>query len=319
MPVSKKKTASKSTSKSKATTKAATKAKATTTKAATTSNAATPAKAKSVAKPVFNKNLVIGVIIVAIIGGYLIGKFGSSSVSDSADSEVKSSGLDSNKRIRTVGDVEEVVSKWIAANPKAILESVTNMQRQAAENQKKDAVKNISKKQKELYKDKTSGQHAPRGYNATIVEFFDYNCGYCKKVNKTVEQLIASDKKVRVIYKEFPILGAASTEMSKVAIAVQLSNPKAYVKFHNALMNSSKRGKTAAIAVASQVGINATALEGFIKKNNAKIDKIIQDNIALGSSVGVTGTPGFIIGEELIPGAVGLADLKAKVAAQRKK
>lgn len=239
--------------------------------------------------------------------------------SDVENSEVKSSGLDSDQKVSDVADVEKVIAKWIEANPEAIIKSVTAMQQKTMESRTKDAQKNIALKKDDLFKDKTSPQYAPSGYNVTVVEFFDYNCGYCKKAQATVEELLKEDKKVRIVYKEFPILGQASAEMSQVAIAVSIVSPSSYKKFHDALMQSNEKGKDAALKVAQLIGVNMSKLEAVLRDDKSKIEGIIQSNIALGSSIGVSGTPGFVIGEELIPGALELSAFKEKVTAVRKK
>ena len=152
-----------------------------------------------------------------------------------------------------------------------------------------------------------------------IIEFYDYNCGYCKKAQSTVEKLIKDDKKVRVIYRDFPILGQPSREMSEISIAVNLLEPSSFKKFHDALMESNERGKSGAIKIAKSIGINTTKLEEVLKNDKAKIDKILEENLMLGSSIGINGTPGFVIGEELIPGAMDLNIMKDKINAVRKK
>src|SRR3989338_4505556 len=160
-----------------------------------------------------NGNLVkpIGIIVVVllIIGG-AYSFFGKKSDDNSNEvAKINASGLDQDQKIRNVGDVEEVLAKWVANNPQAILDSVANMQRKAIEEQLKNAQKNIGTKKSELF-DSKSPSYTPSGYDVTIVEFFDYNCGYCKRVSPTIEKLLGSDKKLRIIYKEFPILGQSS-------------------------------------------------------------------------------------------------------------
>lgn len=271
------------------------------------------------AKPTLVKPIAILVAVLLVIGGtysFLGGK--KSEKSEEPAQEINASGLDKDKKVKNVEDVEEVVAKWIEANPKAILASVANMQKKVMEEQIKDAQKNIGAKKDELFNDKNSPTFAPSKYDVTIVEFFDYACGYCKKAQSTVEELLQEDKKVRIIYKEFPILGAPSTEMSMVALAVQISEPASYRKFHEALMKSNERGKDAALKIAESVGINSAKLQKTLESNKEKIEKQIQENLALGNSIGINGTPGFVIGEELFPGALELATIKEKIAALRK-
>lgn len=273
-------------------------------------------------KPSLVKPIIIVVAVLLVIGGAytFLGDKKSAEGEVEAEAqkiEINGSGLDKDQKVKNVEDVEAVVAKWIEANPQAIIQSVSNMQKKAMEDQMKNAQKNIGAKKDELFNDKNSPQYAPGGYDVTIVEFFDYNCGYCKKAQATVEELIGSDKKVRVVYKEFPILGQPSTEVSQVAIAVNMIDPASYKKFHDAMMKSNEHGKDGAIKIAKSIGINAAKLEATLKGSKDKIDSVIQANLALGGSIGVNGTPGFVIGEELIPGALDAQTFKDKIAAAR--
>lgn len=249
----------------------------------------------SIVKPV----LILLVIISLALGGYAL-------------FSKKNNGPIKNEEINSI------IANWIAENPQAIIDSVTNMQRKMMEEQTKAAQQNISTKKSELYEDKDSPSYsANKNYDVTIVEFFDYACGYCKKVNSSVEQLLNSDKKVRIIYKEFPILGGPSMEMSKAALAVNIINPELYKEFHDALMDTTKRGKEAVSEAAAKVGIAISKLEKVIEDNKSQIEDAINRNLQLGSSIGVRGTPGFVFGEELVPGAIGFEDMKEKVSQMR--
>jgi protein-disulfide isomerase len=275
-------------------------------------------------KPSLVKPIVIVVAILLVVGGVYT-FFGKKAEEPTANKEnaqqleIKSSGIDRDKKIETVGDVEEVLAKWVEANPQAILNSVANMQRKMMEDQMKDAQKNIGAKKSELFNDKNSPTYSPKGYNISIIEFFDYNCGYCKKTNPVIEALIKADPKVRIIYKEFPILGQASEDLSTVALAVNIVDPSSYKKFHDALMNSSAASKEDALKIAKNLGLDVSKIEGTLKSHKEKISAMINANRTLGSTIGVNGTPGFIIGEELIPGALALEALQQKISEQRKK
>ena len=280
-------------------------------------------------KPSFLKPIIVVAAILLIVGGAysFLGNKSSDSKTAEAEAEkqaepaeeINASGIDKDQKVENVEDVEAVIAKWIAANPKAIVGSVTKLQKQANEEQMKDAQKNIANKQEELYNDKSSPQYAPAGYDVTVVEFFDYACGYCKKAQTTVEELLKEDKKVRIVYKEFPILGVPSTEMAIVALAVNSADPASYRKFHEALMHSNERGHEAAMKAAKTAGVNIAKLEEAIRNDKEKFALAIQNNLVLGGSIGINGTPGFVIGEELIPGALELGALKEKVAALRAK
>ena len=272
-------------------------------------------------KPSLVKPIAIIAAVLLVIGGAytFFGKKSEDGKDNKEQTALNSSGLDKDQKIRNVGDVEEVLAKWIDANPQAIINSVTNMQRKAMEEQMKAAQKNIGPKKDELFNDKNSPSYAPKGYDVAIVEFFDYNCGYCKKTNATIEELLKLDPKVKIIYKEFPILGQSSEEISSIALAINMVDPSAYRKFHNALMNSNANSKEEVMKIASSSGANISKVENILKSQKDKIAAIIAANRALGGAIGINGTPGFVIGEELIPGAVSLENLQQKIAEQRKK
>ena len=272
-------------------------------------------------KPSLVKPIVIIVAVLLVIGGaYTF--FGKKSDVEKASADqagVQSSGLDKGQKVGNVGDVEEVVAKWIEANPQAIITSVSNMQRKVMEDQMKTAQKNIGPKKDELFNDKNSPVYAPKGYNVAIVEFFDYNCGYCKKTNSVIEELVKADPKVKIIYKEFPILGQASEEISSIALAINIVDPAAYKKFHDAMMNSAASSKEEVMKIVANSGANVAKVESTLKSHKDKIAAMIAANRALGGAIGVNGTPGFVLGEELVPGAVSLEMLQQKIAEQRKK
>ncbi|MBM5781999.1 MAG: DsbA family protein [Pelagibacterales bacterium] len=277
-------------------------------------------------KPSLVKPIIVVAVVFLIVGG--IYSFFGKKTEDSKDSkdaskeeamEIKPSGLDPDMDVDTVADVEKVLEKWIEANPQAILASVANMQKKAMEDQAKNAQKNIGDKKAELFDNPNSPVFAPEGYDVTIVEFFDYSCGYCKKAQTTVENLLKKDTKIRIIYKDYPILGQASMDIAQVSVAVSLVAKDSYKKFHDALMKTNSRSKEEAIKVAAKVGIDAKKVESALTSEKEKITKILQENAELGLAIGINGTPGFIVGEELIPGAIDLSSFEAKVAALRQK
>lgn len=268
---------------------------------------------------------ISSLLVASMLVVFFLGKKSSDSAkketaqNDNAKLEINPSGIDPEKNVSEVKDVEEVVAKWIEQNPMAIIKSVENMQKKAMEDRMQNAKKNIPMKKDKLFDDKESPQYAPKDYDVSVVEFYDYNCGYCKKAQATVEQLIKSDSKVRVIFKEFPILGEPSVEMAKVSIAVNISAPASFKKFHDALMKSHEKGKAGALKVAKSIGLDTKKIESTLSSQKDKIDQIIQTDITLGSEIGINGTPGFVIGEELIPGALDIEEFKKKIEQERSK
>lgn len=269
------------------------------------------------------KSILVIIAVLVVLGGlYAFSKKKSDNkvgAADSADVLVaKSSGLDKDERVKTVGDVEKVIAKWIENNPELVIQSVVNMQQKAVKQQLQDAQKNISVKNSDIFNYKNDPVHAPRDADVTLVEFFDYNCGYCKRSQNSVEKLMNEDKKLKIIFKEYPILGSSSEELSRVAIAINMIDADSYVKFHDALMGSNARTKDEALKIAKDLGINVEKIKKVLEVNKSQIDDHIAFNRQLGASIGVNGTPAFIIGDELIAGAVETSVLKEKIDSQRK-
>lgn len=260
------------------------------------------------------KLAILSIAVILIITGLF--SYFSKSDDSTGNKVAEAITIDQNMSIKSVADVEQVIAYWIDNNPEAIIASVTNMQKRAMEQQLSEAKKNISGKKSEIFS-KKSPSFSQGKYDVTVVEFYDYNCGYCKQANKSIGELLSSDKKVRVIYRDFPVLGEASRGLAEISIAVNLTAPKKFRAFHDKLMNGRASSKDAAIKIAGQVGVDIAKLKKTLSSKKSKIAAIITANLKLGSEIGINGTPAFVIGEELIPGAVDAATLKQKVADQR--
>lgn len=151
----------------------------------------------------------------------------------------------------------------------------------------------------------------PKG-DVTVVQFFDYTCSFCKMAQLHLEKFIEEDKNVRLVYKEYPILGPAAEEVSKIALA-SVAQGK-YQAFHTALMASKERPSgEGALKIAKEVGLDVEKLKKDMASD--KIQKIIDDNRKIAEAMGARGTPTFIIGGKLYPGALQLEQFK-KIAAE---
>ncbi len=158
----------------------------------------------------------------------------------------------------------------------------------------------------------------PHG-NVTMVEFFDYNCGYCKRAMSDMLDLIKTNPNLKFVLKEFPVLGEGSVEAAHVAVAARMQDTtgKKYIEFHQKLLGG--RGpadKARALAVAKDVGFDMARIEKDMSSDEVK--KTIAESMKLAEVLGVNGTPSYVVGDEVIVGAVGLDALKEKLAAERK-
>lgn len=157
----------------------------------------------------------------------------------------------------------------------------------------------------------------PQG-DVTMVEFFDYNCGYCKRALDDMTTLLKNDPKLRVVLKEMPVLSQGSLEAAQVgaAITMQDKSGKRYLDFHQKMLGS--RGqvdKARALAVAKEVGADMPRLEKDMASTEIKL--ALEESMKLAEVFGIQGTPSYVIGNEVLVGAVGLKELQAKINAAR--
>ncbi len=226
-------------------------------------------------------------------------------------------GFFSNKYLFKSSSENETIAIWVQENPEAILESIVNMQKKQAQNQQQNAQKNISARFEDLYNRKDSPTKEASGSDVTIIEFFDYNCGYCKKALESIKKIAATDKKVKIIFKELPILGQSSEDLAKIALAFNIIAPSKYFDFHSALMKSKARTSGEAIKIAEVQGVTKAKINRILKKFDTKINEEITLNRELSASIGIRGTPAFLIGDQLFPGAVGFEALQQAIKQAR--
>jgi protein-disulfide isomerase len=157
----------------------------------------------------------------------------------------------------------------------------------------------------------------PASYDVTIVEYTDYQCPFCRAAHDALLKLTAQDKKVRIIYRDWPIFGQPSERAARLAIASQWQGRHA--PFHDALMKSPRPLTEQSIKeAAKKAGVDWTKLEADLKSRSAEVEALLARNNEQAAQLGLNGTPGFIIGETLYPGGMDLAGLKEAVAEARK-
>ena len=152
--------------------------------------------------------------------------------------------------------------------------------------------------------------------DVTIVEYFDYNCPYCKKMAPVFEELLTEDHHIRILYKDWPILGDISVYAAKAALATQWQHK--YRVAHDTLMNGPHLTTTAQVdAALSRVGVNLDTLSKDRAKHSAEIDALIERNDEEAHALNLRGTPGIVVGRQILPGIVDLGGLKRLVADAR--
>lgn len=228
--------------------------------------------------------------------------------------QAQTSGLTPDQRKAVVDLIRETLIK----NPEIIQEAMVEMERRTTVAQAEAQRNAVATEKARLIDPATSAILGNPQGDVTIVEFMDYNCGFCKRALEDVRALAKEDPKLKVVIKDFPILGPDSVEASRVAVAAmtQLQGAK-YFDFHNKLMATKGRVNGAkALEVAKEAGADIERLKKDM--DSAQTKAVIEDTVALGDRLGLTGTPAFIVADEVVFGAVGQAALKAKIDAVRK-
>ncbi len=202
--------------------------------------------------------------------------------------------------VMTKADVEKIIRDYLIEKPEVLMEAQQAFEKKQRKQQKQQAIAAIKDNAKALFHSPLS----PIGGNAkgdvTVIEFFDYNCPYCRQSAKQLNTFVKSDDKIRVVYKEFPIFGGASKLAAQAALASK--NQGKYKEFHTSLL-SGKGRLTAAIIYkkAKEVGLDIDKLKADMKSDD--VAKEINQVSELASKLGIQGTPAYLVGNNLIPGA----------------
>jgi protein-disulfide isomerase len=211
--------------------------------------------------------------------------------------------------------VERVVHDYILAHPDVVVEAIRAAQTKAREKKEENAKQAITERRGELLSDASAPVAGNPQGDVTIVEFFDYRCPYCKQVEPHLEALLKEDPKLRIVYKEFPVLGPESVYASRMALAAQKQGK--YAPFHDAMMAAKgKITEETVLSVARSAGVDVARAKTDMA--GPDIQEIIKRNYALADALDIQGTPAFIVGDTLVPGAVDLDNLRHLIAEARK-
>jgi protein-disulfide isomerase len=212
-------------------------------------------------------------------------------------------------------EIEKVIERYLQNNPEAIEQALHILQAKRIDQERQRVKAVITTKQEVLLHDPASPVSGNPAGDVTLVEFFDYRCGFCKRVASAVTQLQKDDAQIRVVYKDLPILGEASETAAKAALASVVQGK--HQAFHEALLGwSGSLTKKEILDISEDIGLDVDRLQADM--SNPKWDDVIEHNRALAKDLGISGTPGFIVGKELVPGAMDLEGLKDLIARARK-
>jgi len=204
--------------------------------------------------------------------------------------------------------IEAIIHDYLMQNPDVLIEAL-----HAAEDAK--AKQALSDRYREIFDDPATPVGGNPQGDVSIVEFFDYRCPYCKQVQPELETLLGQDPKLRLVYKEMPVLGPSSVVAAHAALAARLQGK--YEPFHNAMMATKGQiSEDVVYRVAGSVGLDVERLKRDMA--SPEVDQAVKANLALAEALDIRGTPGFIIGDHIVPGAIELDSLKDLIAESRK-
>jgi protein-disulfide isomerase len=280
-----------------------------------------------------NSRLVAAMVVAAALGfgafGYFYGKqsaapgeaetaalveknlgAGPQTSAETADGAAPASATPLNES--QVAAIRELIREHLLANPEIIRDAINELQRKEQEAEVA-AQANVIDDQKDLIF--ASSRQVVLGNpdgDVTLVEFFDYNCGYCRRAHADMKRLIDQDHNLRIVLKEFPVLGDGSVAAAHVGVAVNMMAPEKYFEFHDALL--SERGQIdgdRALAVAADLGLDTDKLRQTME--SPEVQATIAESYDLANKLSLTGTPSYVTAKEVVVGAVGYDVLKSKI------
>src|SRR5438105_3858350 len=212
--------------------------------------------------------------------------------------------------------IESIIHDYLTKNPDVLLDALQAAEDKMKGDAKDKAAQALSTRRREIFEDPDTPVAGNPNGDVSLVEFFDYRCPYCKQVEPSLEALVGEDRQLRLVYKEFPVLGPESVTASKAALAARKQGK--YDAFHRAMMTlKGQINDTAVYKTAESVGVDVDRLKRHMAA--PEVVRAQKANTELTDGIDIRGTPGFIVGNEIVPGAIDLASLKQLIATARKK
>ncbi|WP_445679458.1 DsbA family protein [Radicibacter daui] len=210
--------------------------------------------------------------------------------------------------------VRALVRETLVKNPEIIMEALQELKKQQVAQQEASQKGMMASKQQALYGDERDLSVGNLKGDVTLVEFMDYQCGYCKAVYQDLQDVVKADGNTRLVYKEYPILGPGSVLAAQAALASKKQGK--YEEFHDVLMRYRGRmDEETVMRLAKSIDLDTDRLKTDMK--SAEVTGQLQATMDLGRALGVDGTPGFVIGDKLVPGAISSEELKDLIDKKR--
>lgn len=211
--------------------------------------------------------------------------------------------------------IEGIIREYLLKNPSIIREAMQALEAQEARERAERSANLMKELRKEIFFDADSPISGSASGDVSVAVFFDYNCGYCKQTLPQLQSISKKDPLVRIVFKEFPVLGPQSTFAAKAALAAFRQGK--YVEFHNAIMTAENTDEDSIKNISKTLGIDYSKLQKDMA--DPQIDEQITRNQRLAESLDINGTPAYIIGDQIIPGAVDAESLTRFIQIERNK
>jgi protein-disulfide isomerase len=218
----------------------------------------------------------------------------------------------------TRSEFERMLKDYLIEHPEAIQQALDTLAARKAAAKTEQQKATIAQNHAALFSSPRQVTLGNPAGDVTLVEFFDYNCGYCKRALADLLDLMKTDPKLKVVLKEYPILSPDSVEAARVAVAVRMQDPGGarYLEFHRALLeNRGHNDKARALAAAREAGLDMARLERDLASE--EVTKSLDESTRLAKALAINGTPGYVVGNSVVVGALGEQVLKGKIAAAR--
>lgn len=211
-------------------------------------------------------------------------------------------------------EIRKIIKDYLLEQPEIIREAIQELEKRTAEAEEKKQKELIAENRELLLSDKYSFNTGNVEGDVTVIEFFDYNCPYCRQALKNIVKLMDEDKNVHVVLKEYPILGEASQMAALSALAARKQGK--YMEYHTALLSAKGRiNKDAIEKIAEQVGLDVEQLKKDM--DSPEVKDALAKNIEVGIKLGINGTPTFIFNDQVVPQVLPFEDMKELIAKKR--
>lgn len=220
-----------------------------------------------------------------------------------------------NHKVYSREEIEQIVKEFIQGNPEVILASLEEMQLKNNQKQSEGLKQNLNMAANMLFESKASPIVGPSDADVNIVMFFDYFCSFCRRTTTILDKIVTEDKKVRVIFKEWAMLSDNSKIAARYSIASYLLYPEKYFEVHQAFMTSQLLDEKNIKELLKNKGLDAEEIQK--KAYSSEVTNEISQVSNLAKTLNIRGTPSFVIGENIAPGAISYEDLKAMIKSVR--